>query len=335
MPEKGAFQKAGEQPRMRRREFNQAVLATAFTMLGGRARAAKASWQMVQELRHGSDINVEQIDLAADGKTVASWASDGSLSLWNLARGNKIWGRSEKTWLLATNRTHMTCVDNGQIRKVNLATGAEEVSPVDIDPVAISANGEWWAGTRERKTIFLWNSKTMKLVPLSAPPVVAYRPEPRYYSFSEDSKWFAACQGVRVILWDVSKPDDPITLNDQPAEITNLRLTRDATFVLAGAMGGTLDIYCRVNPKASQRASYGGDLRALWLDGANNRAMVGCSDNGLSLGIQPLPNWRKPSAFPTEPGPLPVQGETWSCCLRDKMAASGHVQGLIKIWKWA
>ncbi|MBN9420011.1 hypothetical protein ABS71_07060 [bacterium SCN 62-11] len=320
---------------MRRREFNQALLATGFALLHGRAQAAKPGWKLVQELRHSSDINVEQIDLAADGKTVASWASDGSLQLWSLAQNKKLWGRSEKTWLLGTNRTHMVCVDNGQARRVALATGAEDVIPADIDPVAISANGEWWAGLRERTTIFLWNSKTMKLVPLSAPPVVAYRPEPRYYAFSEDGKWFAACQGVRVILWDISKPDDPITLKDQPGEITNVRLTRDATFVLAGSLGGTLDVYCRVNPKASQRASYGGDLRGLWLDGVNNRAMVGCSDNGLTLGIQQLPNWRKPSAYPSEPVKLPVQGETWSCCLREKMAASGHLQGLIKIWKWA
>ncbi len=320
---------------MRRREFNQALLASAFTLLHGRSLAAKASWRLVKEMRHPADINVEQIDLAADGKTVASWASDGSLCLWNIAQNKKLWSRTEKTWLLATNRTHMVCVDNGQVRRVALATGAEEVVPLDMEPVAISANGEWWAGMRERKTLFLWNTKTMKQVPLSAPPVVAYRPEPRYYSFSEDGKWFAATQGVRAILWDISKPDDPITLKDQPGEITNLRLTRDATFVLAGALGGSLDVYCRVNPKASQRASYGGDLRALWLDGRNNRAMVGCSDNGLTLGIQPLPNWRKPAAFPAEPVALPVQGETWSCSLRDKMAASGHLQGLIKIWKWA
>lgn len=320
---------------MKRREFNQALLASAFTLLHGRSQAANASWKMVREMRHPVDINVEQVDLAADGKTFASWASDGSLCLWNIAQNKKLWSRTEKTWLLGTNRTHMVCVDNGQARRVALATGAEDVIPVDIDPVAISANGEWWAGTRERKTLFLWNSKTMKLVPLTAPPVVAYRPEPRYYAFSEDGKWFAATQGVRVILWDISKPDDPITLKDQPGEITNLRLTRDATFVLAGALGGTLDIYCRVNPKASQRASYNGDLRALWLDGPNNRAMVGCSDNGLTLGIQQLPNWRKPSTYPSEPVALPAQGETWSCSLRDKMAVSGHLQGLIKIWKWA
>ncbi|MBS2038393.1 WD40 repeat domain-containing protein [bacterium] len=320
---------------MRRREFNQGLLAMGFCLLQGRSRAANVSWKLVQELRHSSDINVEQIDLAADGKTLASWASDGSLSLWNIAQNRRLWGRSEKTYLLGTNRTHMLCVDNGQTRRVVLATGAEEPYSAEFDPVGVSANGEWWAGTRERTTLMLWNSKTMKLVPLTAPPVVSYRPEPRYYAFSPDGKWFAATQGVRVVLWDINKPDDPITLKDQPGEITNLALTRDATFVLAGAMGGSLDIYCRVNPKASQRASYGGDLRALWLDGTANRAMAGCSDGGMTLGIQQLPDWRKPSAFPAEPVRLPVQGECWSCCLRDKMAASGHPQGLIKIWKWA
>ena len=187
---------------MRRREFNQALLATGFTLLHGSANAAKAGWKQVQELRHSADINVEQIELSSDGKSVASWASDGSLQLWSLTQNKKLWGRTEKTWLLGTNRTHMVCVDNGQVRRVALATGAEDVIPVDIDPVAISANGVWWAGLRERKTIFLWNSKTMKLVPLTAPPVVAYRPEPRYYGFSEAGKWFVSlgAQFLRIAI---------------------------------------------------------------------------------------------------------------------------------------
>lgn len=325
---------AEKQAAMNRREFNQALLASGFCLLHGSARAANPSWKVAQELRHPSDINVEQLDLSWDGKTLASWATDGSLVLWNLANQQKLWARGDSTTLIGTNRTHMICVDKGQARRVALANGAEDVIPAEIDPVAVSANGEWWAGLRERLTIVLWNSKTMKLVQLTAPPVVSWRPETRLYSFSEDGRWFAAVQGVRTILWQISKPDDPITLKDQPGEITNVRLTRDAAWILQGSMGGTLDIYNRANPRASQRVSSAGDLRALWLDSANHRAMVGWSESSVPLTIQGLPNLKKPSAMPAEPVKLPVQGDTWSCSLRNKMAASGHVQGLIKIWKW-
>ena len=96
---------------MRRREFNQALLAAGFCLFRGQAQAANASWKLVQEMRHSSDINVEQIDLSADGKSLASWASDGSLALWNVAQNRKLWGRSEKCYLNG-NRTDWSCMGN-------------------------------------------------------------------------------------------------------------------------------------------------------------------------------------------------------------------------------
>ena len=320
---------------MKRREFQQGLVATGLLWLTQPAWAAKTlSWKMVQELRHPSDINVEQIELSPDGQCVAAWASDGSLSLWNIAKQQKLWSRTEKTTLVTTSRTHMLCVDDGQIRQVALANGADNVSQAGVDPVAISPSGEWWAGLRERSTIMLWNSKTMKLVPLTSPPFVL-RPEPRLYQFSEEGKWFVATQGVRCILWEISKPEDPIVLNDQPGEVTNVRLTREARWVIAGSMGGSLDIYNRLAPKQSQRAAYGGDIRSLGLDLPNNRVLVGCSEGPTPLAIQTLPNLKKPSAIPADPIRLGPCGDTWACSLRDKVAATGHSQGLIKIWKWS
>ena len=319
---------------MNRREFHQGLLATGLLWLTRPGQAApKPSWKMAFELRHPGDINVEQLELSPDGKSLASWATDGSLSLWNLAKKQTIWTRSEKTTLVTMSRTHMLCVDNDHIRQVALANGADNVSEAGVDPIAVSPNGEWWAGLRERSTLMMWNSKTMKLFPLTAPPFV-FRPEPRLYTFSEEGKWFAAAQGVRCILWEISKPEDPIVLNDQPGEITNLRLTRDARWVLQGAMGGTLDIYNRLSHRQSQRASYGGDVRALGLDLPNNRVMVGCTDNSTPIQIQPLPNLKRPSALPADPIQVGPSGGCWSCSLRSKIAASGHTQGLIKIWKW-
>lgn len=319
---------------MNRRQFNQSLMATGLYCLTRPVLGANPSWKVVSELHHSSDINVEQIELSPDGQCVAAWATDGSVSLWNIAKQQKLWGRSEKTSLVSMSKTHMLCVDQGGIRQVALANGAENASDAGVDPVAISANGEWWAGLRERSTLMLWNSKTMRNQPLTAPPFI-FKPEPRLFHFSEEGKWFAATQGVRCVLWEISKPDDPIVMPDMPKEITNLRLTREARLILQGAMGGTLQISNRLSPRDSQTAQYGGDIRGLWLDGAQNRVLVGCSDGGMPLGIQALPNLKKPSAVPSEPVRLPQVGETWSCCLKGKMAASGHPQGLIKIWKWA
>lgn len=318
---------------MKRREFQQGLLATGFLLLARPAAGANASWRVAAELRHPSDINVEQIELSPDGQQVAAWATDGSVSLWNWSKQQKLWSRSEKTTLVSMSKTHMLAVEDGRIKQVALANGAENTSEAGVDPIAVSANGEWWAGLRERSTLMLWNSKTMKLVPLSAPPFI-FRPEPRLYAFSPEGRWFGATQGVRCVLWEISKPEDPIVLDDQPKEITNLRLTKEARWVLAGAMGATLDIYNRLAPKQSQRATYNGDIRGLGLDESVNQALVGCSDGGPLL-IQPLPNLKKPSAMPAEPIRLPQGGDTWSCSLRGKIAASGHSQGLIKIWKFA
>lgn len=319
---------------MTRRQFHLGLLASGLVAATSSRSWAAPSWKVAFELRHSSDINVEQIELSPDLKTVSCWATDGSLMLWDLGKRQTLWARGDSTRLIGTNNKVMMCVDKGDVKQIALANGQESMLYSSLDPNCVSPNGEWWAGLKEQKAITLFNSKTMKLVPLSVPPAV-YRTETRLFHFSECSKWLVVAQGVRNVLWEIEKPDDPIVLEDLPGEITNVWLTRDAGWVISGGIGGYLDIYNRKFPRQSQRAQYQGDVRGLWVDSASNQALVGCSEGGLQPGIQPLPSLKKPSALPAEPLRLPPSGETWSCCLRGKMAATGHRGGLIKIWKWA
>jgi WD40 repeat protein len=75
---------------MKRREFLSAsLLALAAT----RVHAARG-WKVVREYRHPGDINVEQVELSRDGQFLASWATDGSLALWNVRNNNQLLTRA-------------------------------------------------------------------------------------------------------------------------------------------------------------------------------------------------------------------------------------------------
>jgi WD40 repeat protein len=315
---------------MNRRQFNQTLLAAlACPQLSW---AAPKSWKQVGELRHGSDINVEQIELSPDARAVASWATDGSLQIWHLDLKRVVWARGDNTRLLGSNRKGFLLLDKGSLKQVDPKTGAETALTSSFEPNCISDNGEWWAGLQEQSNVMLFNTKTMRPQPLSTPPAV-YKTEPRRFSFSPDGQWLAVAQGVRNVLWQLSKPDDPIVLDDLPGEISNVRLTKDARWVISGCLGGTLDFYNRLSPRQGQRVQYQGDIRSLSLDAPKNQLLVGCSDGTPYLALQPMPAWPKPSAMAAEPVSFGSPGEAWSVSLRSNQAASGHKSGLLRLWK--
>ena len=294
--------------------------------------AAVKKWKQMGELRHNSDINVEQVELSSDGKVLGSWATDGSLQIWSLEQKRILWARGDSTRLLGSNSKGILLVDKGSLKSISPKDGSETAITSSFEPNRISANGEWWAGLQEQSNVMLYNTKNMRPQPLSTPPAV-YKTEPRRFSFSPDGQWLVVAQGVRNVLWQISKPDDPIVLDDLPGEITNVILSKDARWVISGCVGGTLDFYNRLSPRQGQRVQYQGDIRSLSADFSKNQLLVGCSDGTPYLALQPMPAWPKPSAMAAEPLSFGSPGEAWSVSLRPGAAASGHKSGLLRLWK--
>lgn len=320
---------------MNRREFHLGLLATGFCLLDGRATAAnRGSWKVVQELRHNSPMNVEHIEVSSDHQVLASWAVDGSLCAWNLPKKSQILSRSERCSLGGFERKALVFNEGEEVKRLWLPSGEQTVVHASLQPSAISPGGEWWVGMRGPSAPTLWNLGTGKVVPLSAPPAT-YKTENRFFHFSEDAKWVVIAQGVRALLWRIDKPDDPMTLPDQPNEITTVRLTRNADLVLMGCLGGTLTVHNRANPRQNQQANIAGEVRGLGLDNAGHRVLIGRSDSPTPACVQELPWSRRRSPLAAEPQRWNVQEETWACWMSGNLAATGHPGGLIRVWKWS
>ncbi len=318
---------------MNRRQFNLGLLALSATVFQRSSLAAERGWQVEREFRHASDINVEQVECSPESQVLASWATDGSFSMWNYKTNQLLFSRGDRTRLLGLRSKSLFFIDRDEAVKMNLADQA--ITPVrcPIDPVAISPDTEWWLGLRARSTPTLWNAKTGALKNLTAPPAV-YRVEPRLSHFSEDGRWFCMAETVRAVLWHIDKPDDPIVIEDQPAEVTNIRLSRNADFIVLSALGGSLTMNHRTQARRfSQKARYGGDLRGLWLDNSSHSLLVGASEGQPRLAVQRLPSLKKPSPLPAEPEPLGQGDEVWSCWMKGSLAVTGHRGGLVKLWR--
>jgi WD40 repeat protein len=323
---------------MNRRQFCQLTAALPFMFKGTAAHSAAPGWRSVSQLQHLNDIAVEQLDYHPGKRALASWGTDGSLLLQTLDRKTLL-RLSEGTHLIGFMGQDFYYEQNGQVYQFSLdpklnksLTGARYESP--LSPVIFSPNGQWIAGLRSGQLPAVRNLKTGQLTTLGAPPAI-YAGERRLFSFSSDGKWLAVAQGVRAYLWNLAKPEDPITLPDLDSDVRQIQLSHDGRVTVMGSLGGQVVFYDRVRQKWLRELPLQSDLRCLSLDNSqlDSWLLMGSSIKEKALYSVPLPPVRDTHQLPPNPTKWPCQEETWSCWLRGKTAVTGHTSGHLQIWQ--
>jgi WD40 repeat protein len=227
--------------------------------------------------------------LLPDGKTVLAAAEDGRLELWALragAKGGALLAKSLKTKVgvytlqLSPDGALAYCgMEDGMVRVINLASGAEEAAISTGDDFVASlalmpgvsgilaSNGK--EGTIEQIDLRSGGAQAFGIEGVSRASAIAAIP---------DGDAFIACFGETLLRHDLRSPRPNNILLQHSSPFTSLALSKDGSYFLAGASDGSV---FAPDPAAPGKGDLVPDLKsssgitALSLSRDSKRALIG------------------------------------------------------------
>lgn len=320
---------------MNRRTFlaGAASIAAASQISTQACFAADKGWKNVASGYHISGQAVEHIESNANAADIASWSTDGGLLLQQSLEKNKhLVVYRENCRLISVTGHSMYFTKDGATTHYDLKTAATSPYELPFTPVVFSQDGQWMAGLRSGQLPAVRNQRTGTITTLGAPNAI-YQGEWRLFSFSYNGKWLVVAQGVRAYLFDLSKPDDPITLPDMNTDVRQVDISNDGRVVVMGGLDGQVYFYDRLRQKVTRELKLEGDLRSIAIDPINSLVLFGLSTPAKSLQSVPLPPVKERNQMPPAPVLWPNNDECWSVWIRGKVAVTGHLGGKLKLWK--
>ena len=215
---------------------------------------AQASPKLIQTLIGHTD-RVNSVAFTLDGKTLASGSDDGTIILWDVAKGQPngqpLDGQTGAVLSVAFSPTNYEILAagniNGTIILWNVKTGHPDVKLLDgntsyVNSVAFSPDGTTLASGKEDGTITLWNVKTER-----PQGQLLNGNTSNVYSvvFSPDGTTLASGnEDGTITLWNV-KTGQPRgqPLNGHTGSVYSVAFSPDGTTLASGNLDGTITLW--------------------------------------------------------------------------------------------
>ncbi|MBM4092569.1 MAG: hypothetical protein FJ276_24600 [Planctomycetes bacterium] len=269
------------------------VYASAVLFACLETKAACESDEKDSRNESGHRDRVVSVSVSSDARFVASLSADGLLIVWDAARGDVLWTRSNvraatiptahSRLSLVEHRSHPTPESLSCVR-CDLRSGSEletsRLEPTDIGPMAFSPNGEWLAGASSlhggevRNPVYLWDVGTGQCVDTRrghSSPATAI-------SWADDGETvlLGCADGMCLILDD--DQEFPRFFSGHTESIDDIALSSDASVLLAGSRDGAIcwdmsnNVVARTKHKGRRRGIVGSSpARELWCASAGER----------------------------------------------------------------
>ena len=262
-----------------------------------------------------------------DGRRVAAGSSAGTLDVWDLNTGQRIWQADQKGWIralayspdgarvLGTIDRDIHAWDADRHTRILTMTGHD----ADIKALAVSRDGRWIASGSDDGTVRVWTASTGQAVATMRghdAPVLAV-------AFSPDNTRLISGGNDGVVrLWDVATHEPILVLQGHQGAVTSVAPTPDGTRILSGSADGTVRVWESRLVHDADAALLVGRLRATLRFSADvmNRVRA---DSTLD------PNVRTTALAVTEArgdDPSALNQESWRT-----VKASGLVQGAYEV----
>jgi WD40 repeat protein len=204
------------------------------------------TWELLRTLKVPG-VRIESVAFRADGKQLATGLADGSIAVWDDARGETPFmlrahlGAYQNVHLLAYTRDGKRLVSaaNEGVVRVWDATTPQEVRTLKLGPQesgrasAISADGRWIALSKEDKTITIWDARSGE----AAGKLVGHQNPPQAMALNNDGSLLAAANGgddIDIRIWDVRNQKGLRTLSVGNQQIWDLAFHPDGKRLLGG-----------------------------------------------------------------------------------------------------
>lgn len=253
--------------------------------------AASVPLYEVSEYRSlpGHTADIKDMLLLKDGQTLVTGSADETIRLWNLQTGaemRQLNGHDSSVNALIHTIDQNTLISAGADRRINfwslpdgeLMTQIDEAHPSTINSLAVSNDGQLLASADSSGGIKLWDLNTLEVVDTLTSDSVGTI---NHIRFTRDDSYLAS-GGKRLMLWDLSDPSVPMSLEGHRTFVNRLEVSDDNLTLISASADKTIrlwDIPSQTPLKTLEgHEGYANDVRVdgpqLWSADAANSIIV-------------------------------------------------------------
>jgi serine/threonine protein kinase len=220
----------------------------------------------------GHTADVKDLLLLKDGQTLVTSSADETIRLWDLQTGAEIrqlTGHNSSVNALTRTTDQNTLISAGADRRINFWSlpEGEQINQIQdahdssINALAVSNNGQWLASADSSGVIKLWDLTNLEVIDtLTADNVGTIN----HLRFTRDDAYLAS-GGKRLLMWDLSNPAAPISLEGHTSFVNRLEVSDDNQILISASADKTVRLWDiatqTLNATLQGHQSYVNDVR--------------------------------------------------------------------------